>query len=290
MRYTCAAASVVRCGQARFSDGPIDGRSTMMNGGSHESDNRRPPGGGRGSRRSGRTCPTPPGIPAWMGEWICSQRDFLAAILAQQDAVRGSGESRPDQPTEASSKQLMLFDLDGYSSKIAPSSEREGGPSSRKTSWREDIAGETESLPRLTSGHHTGECGGFCSRLAATLTVHGNYNHKGSSPKSGNGLATWVNRLLPTLIRSDTKGPDYAQFKRQGRKTPAQLPTAIAMLPTLCATDYKTPYSEEGYRRQAQERSKPLRDTAAHTVGIRLTPDFCEWWMGWPIGGSALPG
>jgi hypothetical protein len=94
---------------------------------------------------------------------------------------------------------------------------------------------------------------GSCSQLAPTLTVRGNHNRKGESATSGDGLATWCKRVLPTL----------------------------------CATDYKSPYSQEGYQKQAAKRSKPLRDTAAHTIGIRLTPDYCEWWMGWPIGAIA---
>jgi hypothetical protein len=73
--------------------------------------------------------------------------------------------------------------------------------------------------------------------------------------------------------------------RRQGRSQERANPHQF--LPTLCATDYKSPYSEEGYRNQARKRSKPLRDTARHLLGIRLTPDFCEWWMGWPIGATA---
>ena len=80
-------------------------------------------------------------------------------------------------------------------------------------------------------------------------------------------------QLGPTLLAADCRTIAPSSSRR--------------LLPTLCATDYKSPYSAEGYRKQAAKRSKPLRDTAAHTIGIRLTPDFCEWWMGWPIGASA---
>ncbi len=58
---------------------------------------------------------------------------------------------------------------------------------------------------------------------------------------------------------------------------------ALKLLPTLCATDYKSPYSEAGYQKQTEKRSKPLRDTAAHTIGIRLTPIFSAWYMGFPV-------
>lgn len=59
------------------------------------------------------------------------------------------------------------------------------------------------------------------------------------------------------------------------------------MLPTICASDYKAPYSAEGYMQQTLQRSKPLRDTLVHSIGHRLTPAFAEWWMGWPLGWTA---
>jgi hypothetical protein len=90
--------------------------------------------------------------------------------------------------------------------------------------------------------------------LLPTLTVNGNNNRAGLSKKSGNGLQT-----------------------------------ILKLLPTLCATDWKGPYSKEGYDKQMQTRSKPLRDTLPHEVGFRLSPGFAEWFMGWPLGWTMLP-
>jgi hypothetical protein len=39
-----------------------------------------------------------------------------------------------------------------------------------------------------------------------TVTVNGNYNHKGASAKSGDGLATAVTKMLPTPNTVDAKG------------------------------------------------------------------------------------
>lgn len=231
-----------------------------------------------------------------MVQWIASQLDFLAEISAQQAVALAWAASQQARRIEDASRQSDLFGPPGSSSRTLPESEPWVATLSLRTLWRSDTAGETESLARLMLARPTSGTDGSCSqhlatltaselvggrtvpegtsltgitpdgkkrqiglqnqmRLLPTLTVTGNYNRKGLSPTSGDGLQTALKKL-PTL-------------------------------PTLCATDYKSPYSAEGYQRQAQKRSKPLRDTAAHTIGTRLTPDFCEWWMGWPIGASA---
>lgn len=131
-------------------------------------------------------------------------------------------------------------------SKIRPASVPEDGRKLQQLWWREDIAGETESLLRLMSVLPIKGTGG--GSLLPTLTVSGNWNRKGASKTSGDGLAT-----------------------------------AMKYLPTLCASDFRGPCGAEYYRISMQERSRPLRDTLPHTLGHRLTPAFAEWWMGWPI-------
>lgn len=37
-----------------------------------------------------------------------------------------------------------------------------------------------------------------------------------------------------------------------------------------------------------EDSDHALRDTLKHTTGHRLTSAFAEWWMGWPIGHTAL--
>ena len=180
--------------------------------------------------------------------WLASMQSALASL------VRTSAQQEKAQALEASAaasiakscEQLTLFDLPGSSSKTAHSSEPEAGTSSSPTWWRVDIPGETDSLPRLMSERLTSAIAG--GALLPTLTVCGNWNRKGASPTSGDGLAT-----------------------------------AIRNLPTLCATDWKSAYSLEGYRAQKEKRSKPLRDSLVHEAGIPLTPTFSEWWMGFPI-------
>lgn len=84
-----------------------------------------------------------------------------------------------------------------------------------------------------------------------TPTVKGNYNRKGLSSKSGDGLAT-----------------------------------AVLKWPTPTARDYRGVHrTERGQeRRQESSRGMPLNEE----VGGLLNPEWVEWLMGWPIGWTAL--
>lgn len=178
-------------------------------------------------------------------KWIASQRGSLVRIFHAQAKVQGLTESEADLSGKCSGQSIQSNPLLS-SSKTRPVSAPGDGRKLQQLWWREDIAGETESLPRLMSVLPIkGTDGGS---LLPTLTVSGNWNRKGASKTSGDGLATAMRRL-----------------------------------PTVCASDFRGPCSAEYYRISMQERSRPLRDTLPHTLGHRLTPAFAEWWMGWPI-------
>lgn len=243
-------------------------------------------------------------------EWIASQRAFLVRTflrLAEGQVSMAHEAGLYPKYGEASTKSTLPLS----SLKTRRASGRKGAQPSSGNCWREDISGETERLVRLMSVPDINVIdGGF---LLPTLTVCGNYNRKGVSQKSGDGLVTALLRLGPTLLASAaTAGGNYKRGNPKLREWVKQLPTLCARdhknsggatltergksrlpsalkhkLPTVCATDFKAPYSAEGYRKQTQQRSKPLRDTLVHTTGHRLTPAFAEWWMGWPIGWTA---
>jgi len=204
-------------------------------------------------------------LPHGAVEWIVSQRDSLARIFRAQVQAEALKKESEAALSRKSSGQLTLFGPECFSLKTVQGLEQEGDTLLSRNLWRVDIPGKMDALQPLISAPRIKGSDGFV--LLPTLTVCGNWNRKGVSLKSGDGIATTLKRL-PTLTRADgTGGP--------GR------------LPTICATDYKTPYSAEGYRRQTQKRSKPLRDTLAHTTGRRLTSAFAEWWMGWPLKWTA---
>jgi hypothetical protein len=110
--------------------------------------------------------------------------------------------------------------------------------------------------------------------LLPTLTVSGNYNRKGASKKAGDGLATAVARL-PTLRATDGE--------RGGRGDLLAIlrgkPNSHRRMPTLTAQDAKN----NGAPSQQARNSLPLNAVA----GGQLNPDWCEWFMGWPIGWTA---
>jgi hypothetical protein len=88
-------------------------------------------------------------------------------------------------------------------------------------------------------------------QMLPTLTVHGNYNRKGASANSGDGLATVLNR---------------------------------EPLPTLCARDSRAPGKKSYADRGGGQKGEQLPFVA----GGPLNPDWCEWHMGVPRGWTKL--
>ena len=97
------------------------------------------------------------------------------------------------------------------------------------------------------------------SGLWPTITVCGNYNRKGASATSGDGLATAVNqRTWPTATATSYKGwsPNHNRAH----------------------TDDRLDYTVEREAYQLGQQTPPMR----------LNPDWVEWLMGWPIGHTDL--
>jgi DNA (cytosine-5)-methyltransferase 1 len=90
--------------------------------------------------------------------------------------------------------------------------------------------------------------------LWPTPTVNGNYNAKGASKKSGDGLATAV--------------------KKEG------------LWPTPLTRDYKGGRSPETLKAKGRTPTNSLPDSVTHQEGQSgpLNPQWVEWLMGFPIG------
>jgi hypothetical protein len=89
-------------------------------------------------------------------------------------------------------------------------------------------------------------------KMWPTPTVFGNYNRKGLSKTSGDGLATAV-KMWPTPTASDWKGPNLSGGESASCHG---LSTSVAM----------------------------LNNPQVNAVGGSLNPNWVEWLMGWPIG------
>lgn len=149
-------------------------------------------------------------------------------------------------------------------------------------------------FPNGETFHHAPTCGGMDGgsnnrkalkarqEMWPTPTVCGNYNRKGLSATSGDGLATAV-KLWPTPTASDHTGPGHAS---QGG---LNLRTAVAKFPTPTATQHKG-WSKNHNRADTDDRLDYKIEREANQAGTtgQLNPAFVEWLMGWPKNWTAL--
>jgi hypothetical protein len=153
--------------------------------------------------------------------------------------------------------------------------------SSSGTWWRGDIPGATESLGRLMSGRRiNGTAGGALPTVTAT-TAHQGFRSMAGGASKGRPLLAMAALTWPTPTASDQNGPRW-----HARGTLAL--NAAVFFPTPAATDHKTPYRGAALAAQQAKRSKPLRDAISAPAGGKLSPEWVEWLMGWPLGHTGV--
>lgn len=139
-------------------------------------------------------------------------------------------------------------------------------------SMRDGVLSELQTLERPTAANDAG--------LWPTPTVCGNYNRKGESANSGDGLATAV-KAWPTPTASlGTKG---------GRVTPRKVREGGTLIEAVSQRIYATPMAldwRSGKVSQAtmERNSRPLSEQ----VGGSLNPTWVEKLMGWPDDWTSL--
>ncbi len=182
--------------------------------------------------------------------WIASMRDSLAKTLASLGIALGFPKAREADFIEKCSELLGHFDPDTCSWKtFQPSLFPDSGQSLEI--WPRagmTVAGRA-FRHRLPVPRTTAIAGGAL-QYVPTPTVSGNYNRKGASPTSGNGLATWA-KMYPTPCARASKGsPPAALVRKNGRSR--------------------------------------ANDRIDHAImaqdGGPLNPTWVEWLMGWPLG------
>lgn len=127
-----------------------------------------------------------------------------------------------------------------------------------------------------------GICVSASGSLLPTLTVSGNNNAPKEGTKRGYGLATAV-RLLPTLIATEGKRSANSRTAGSSPGRAASLTAQVNLLPTLAARDFRFPNAKSFEERGGGKRGEQL----PNSVGGPLNPDWCEWFMGFPIGWTA---
>jgi hypothetical protein len=119
------------------------------------------------------------------------------------------------------------------------------------------------------------------SGLWPTPTVTGNYNRKGASKTSGDGIATAVNRWptpTTTCDRANHNSPSVLN-----RQHGINLAGAVMKWATPVARDYRSP-GQSWLERTGSSQGDPLNTQ----VGGVLNPTWVEWLMGWPLGWTDL--
>lgn len=178
--------------------------------------------------------------------------DFLARTSASRAQARASRASDPDSGANFSGL-FARFDPASHMWKTAQHSLLGDSHEFLQTLPRSGLmrGGCLYLLPPVVPG--MSGCG---SGLLPTLTVHGNNNRKGLTEKSGDGLATAL-RMLPTLCASDaTKWNSMTEAERKAKGQSIRIGNALS--------------------------------TLDHRISGSLNPEWCEWFMGWPIGWTGL--
>ena len=205
---------------------------------------------------------------------------YLAAFPAKTSALPEKARASQASDQECGDTwrgSLARFDPDTSSWKTVQHSLLEDSESSSVTWPRSGMTANGQCWELLTLAHRTSATGsGFWPTPVAsdtssrskpyaqggtplslavkwpTPTVCGNYNRKGASATSGDGLATAVNRW-PTPTARMHKGGGNAMTRKDGKSRSDMLDWAV---------EYQT--------------------------GMRLNPTWVEWLMGWPLGWTDL--
>jgi hypothetical protein len=128
-----------------------------------------------------------------------------------------------------------------------------------------------------------------------TPTVTGNYNRKGASATSGNGLATAVT-LWPTPTAAEgSKIPATANYGQVGLNNHPRIRGEVTRPKQVKSGKFPTPTAhnskEGGYPAEFTRNTPSLNAVAlggTQTQQMPLNPVWVEWLMGWPLGWTDL--
>lgn len=206
---------------------------------------------------------------------------YLAAFPARTSALPEKAQGLTDLAAECGNTwqgSLARFDHDSCSWKTVQHSLLEDLESCSVTWPRSGITVNGQCWEQPMSALHTSATD---SGSWPTPTVCGNYNRKGASPTSGDGLATAVMKW-PTPQASDNRPRATANStaRRIAIGKQVSLEAAVKFWPTPTAHNAK-----EGGFPSEHQRNTP---TLAAQAGGSLNPTWVEWLMGWPLGWTDL--
>ncbi len=205
-------------------------------------------------------------------------------LLADEAALRMSATSGPSSP-----ESFAFCDRDGLWRKtcrgcsqvtLDGSLERFSETWPRAGMTRNGTAYLRRPLAPLTDGTESG--------LWPTPTEDGNYNRKGASASSGDGLATAVRRWPTPNVPNGGRTTNTSNYRKNGSKRQIDLAAAVKAWPTPAATDWKGQYKPETVNARAHSSSRGVR--LPEEVSKReqnsgsLNPTWVEALMGYPHG------
>ena len=118
-----------------------------------------------------------------------------------------------------------------------------------------------------------------------TVTVNGNYNRKGVSSQSGDGIRTALVRALPTLLAADAEGGRTVPEGTVGGKRPDGSKVSVGIRTALLREPPTHVADDTGHRRgRYAQGGTPL----SHALDGPLDPEWLEPYMGYPIGWTEL--
>ena len=231
-------------------------------------------------------------------EWIASMRDSLAKISAGLGIKLGSAKEREADFTGKCSELLTSFDRDTCIWRTSQQSLLTNSLEPFSETWPRAgmmrggrVYQHRQPVPRTTV------IGGGALQNVPTPTVNGNYNRKGASQNSGDGLATWA-RMWPTPTARNFECKDLERLEERRQRMKIKhgngngfgmtLGNAVRMWPTPCSSASKGSSPAALTRKNGRDRSSDRLDHAVMASdGGQLNPDWVEWLMGFPIGHTA---
>ena len=221
--------------------------------------------------------------PSGKDEWIASMLDSLAKIFQSPAMAKALKESEADSGKRLKGS-LAKFNPKNSTWKTVQQSLLEDSTLFLETwpSWGMTLDGVCYLRPELVP--RTYELDGGALQGVPTVTVHGNYNRKGLSKSSGDGLSTWVNSW-PTPTASAYKGTSKATLTRKNGKSRERDRLDHAVMAQMLK--FPTPRASDKNGHQIAP-GRQGGDGLNQRIGGQLNPAWVEWLMGWPIGATEL--
>lgn len=159
--------------------------------------------------------------PKWLASWAKYDRDTSSWKTAQLSFLEGLGASSVTWPRSGLMRRGECYPL----ATVAH------GMSARGSGLLPTLVAD-DTISRTKPYAQGGTPLSLAVKQLPTLTVCGNYNRKGASKNSGDGLHT----MLATLCARDYRHPGRSRFDRTGSKAGDPLPQQIGgpLNPTWC--------------------------------------------------------